>query len=64
MMLSALIVCCIFLLTLFDLCKYNGKQYDPRSDCSGLHEQSDLGLHCLSKMLLFQQAPKVDDFKA
>ena len=31
---SAIVVYCIFLLTLFDLCKYGGKQYGPSSDCS------------------------------
>ena len=39
---SVEVVCCIFLLTLFDVCKYVDKQCGPRL------EQSDLGPRCLS----------------
>ena len=43
---SALVVCCKFLLTLFNKVKYRDKQCGPRS------EQSDLGLHCLFERLI------------
>ena len=42
---------CIFLLTLFDLCKYGGKQ-----------EQSDQGPHCQKVAKTFQQMTEADIF--
>ena len=47
---SAQVVCCIFLLTLFDLYKYRGEQCGPRSDCS--YRSSLIWVHIVNKLLI------------
>ena len=54
---SAEVVCCFFLLELFDLCKYRGQQCGSISDCS--YRGSLIWVHtvCL-KAKIFQQTTK------
>ena len=61
--LSAFVVCCKFLLALFNKVKYRDQTVSTQIRLL-LYEQSNLGLYCLFERLLktFQQTTKADDF--
>ena len=60
--LSAFVVCCKCLLTLFNKVKYRDKQCGPRSDCS--YRSSLIGVYtvCWKGFWTFQQTTKADEF--
>ena len=57
---SAQVVCCMFLLTLFDYCKYGGIQCGPRSDSSLRSSLVWVHLVCQKATETFQQTTKAE----